>query len=299
MRCLLQDRGLCPRSVCTDRSSGGVETHGCRSAVRRGEVGAVAPAASASASLRLVPSGWSLVVGFALLAAALGLYLAARETAVFAVRDVAVESVPPAHERTVRRALADLSGTSLLRIDSAAIERRLEKLPHVHLLAYDRAFPNQLRVRVSVERPAAVLRRGNDRWLVSTEGRILRRLERRLRRPLPVVWAARVFEPEVGAVLAAGDAASAVAAVATIRAADAKLGRELWYVKADDHNLTAVLRDRTELRLGGPADLAVKSAIARRVLATLRREDATVAYLDVSVPARPVAGSSLDSQVES
>jgi hypothetical protein len=62
----------------------------------------------------------------------------------------------------------------------ARIQRRLDRLPHVHLLAYDREFPNRLRVRVSVERPVAVLRRGSDRWLVSAEGRVLRRLQARL-----------------------------------------------------------------------------------------------------------------------
>jgi cell division septal protein FtsQ len=265
----------------------------------RGEVSAVARAAtSASPALRLVPSGRSLAVGFGILGLALGLYAAARETAVFAVNEVEVEAVPPAQARLVGRALDDLSGTSLLRIDEHAIERRLEDLPHVHLLAYDRAFPNGLRVRVSVERAEAVLRRGSDRWLVSAEGRVLRPLRKPLRRPLPVVWVERSVEPEIGSILRAAGPARAVRALADLRAADPRLARRVWYVKiGEDGATTAVLRDQVEIRLGSASDLGVKLAVARRVLATLHREGAAAAYLDVSVPERTVVGPTLESQL--
>jgi len=263
-------------------------------------VGLVARSAvSASPALKVVPSGRSLAVGFGLLGVALALYAGARQTAVFAVHDVEVTSATPAQSRLVGRALAGLEGRSLLRIDQDAIQQRLENLPHVHLLGYDREFPNGLRVEVSVERPAAVLRRGSDRWLVSTEGRVLRPLQQPLRRPLPVVWIERSVEPEVGAMLHAAEPARAVRALAELRAADAALGHRVWYVKVgEDAAVTAVLRDRFEIRLGAGEDLALKLAVARRVLATLEGERVTAAYLDVSVPERPVVGKSLDSQVE-
>jgi len=230
---------------------------------------------------------------------ALALYAGARQTAVFAVQDVEIASVSPAQARLVGRALAGLEGTSLLRIDQEVIQRRLEPLPHVHLLGYDRAFPNGLRVEVSVERPAAVLRRGSDRWLVSAEGRVLRRLEQRLRRPLPVVWLERSVEPEVGAIIGAAEPARAVRALAEVRADDPALGRRVWYVKAgEEGTTTAVLRDRFEIRLGSGNDLALKLAVARHVLSALRREGEVAAYLDVSVAERPVVGESLNPQVE-
>jgi cell division septal protein FtsQ len=272
----------------------------CRSDLRRGELGDVArTAVSASPALRLVPSGRSLAVGFGLLGVALALYAGARQTAVFDVHDVEVGSVPPAQARVVERELAGLEGTSLLQIDQEAIQRRLEKLPHVHLLGYDRAFPNGLRVEVSVERPVAVLRRGSDRWLVSAEGRVLRPLRQRLRRPLPVVWIERSVEPEVGTILRAAEPARAVRTLAEVRAADPALGRQVWYVKVGEAGTTtAVLRDRFEIRLGTADDLAVKLAVARRVLFTLRREGDVAADLDVSVAERPVVGETLNSQVE-
>jgi hypothetical protein len=51
--------------------------------------------------------------------------------------------------------------------------------------------------------------------------------------------------------------------------------------------MTLVLRHGTEIRLGRPADVGLKLVIARRVLALV---DGTPAYVDVSVPQRPVAG---------
>jgi cell division septal protein FtsQ len=255
-------------------------------------------ARAGSPTLRLLPSVRSLAVGFGLLAAALGLYVGARESSVFSVRSVEVTTQPSGQTRLVERALAPLAGTSLLAIDEAEITRRLEGLPHVHLLGYDRSFPNGLRVVVSVERPVAVLRRANENWLVSGEGRVLRRLTRRLRRPLPVVWIPRGLEPDIGSVLRAEQTAHAVRALASIRTSAPRFLRRVWYVSEGAQGLALVLHDRLEVRLGDAADLAVKVEVARRVLAELRASGSTATYVDVAVPERPVAGTTLDSQVE-
>jgi cell division septal protein FtsQ len=254
---------------------------------------------AASPALHLVPSGRSLAVGFGLLATALALYLGARETAVFSVRSVTVATEPAGHSRPVREALAALEGTSLLKIREDTIARRLERLPHVHLLGYDRSFPDGLRVHVSVERPVAVLRRADENWLVSGEGRILRKLEARLRRPLPVVWIPRTVEPEIGAILRADEPSRAVGALASATSADPKFARRIWYMATKEEGLAVVLRDRFELRLGSASDLPLKLAVAERVLAAVRVSGIPASYIDVSVPDRPVAGTTLDSQVES
>jgi cell division septal protein FtsQ len=251
-----------------------------------------------SPALQLLPSIRSLAFGFGLLAAALALYLGARESAVFSVRSIEVTSEPSGQARLVEQALTPLAGTSLLQIDEDAIARRLEGLPHVHLLGYDRSFPDGLRVIVSVERPVAVLRRANENWLVSGEGRVLRKLDRRLRRPLPVVWIPRGVEPEIGAVLRAEKAARAVAALASMGASAPRFLRRVWYVAEEDTGLTMILQDRFEVRLGNASDLPLKLEVARRVVDALRSSGASATYLDVAVPERPVAGSTLNSQVE-
>jgi cell division septal protein FtsQ len=59
--------------------------------------------------------------------------------------------------------------------------------------------------------------------------------------------------------------------------------------------LKLVLRNGLELRLGDSRDLPVKLEVARRVIQQL---GGAGGYLDVSVPDRPVAGDTLNSQVE-
>jgi hypothetical protein len=66
-------------------------------------------------------------------------------------------------------------------------------------------------------------------------------------------------------------------------------------VAATGSELTMRLRSGLLVRLGEPADVRLKLAVAARVLPLLA-DDA--AYLDVSVPARPVSGRTLESQVE-
>jgi cell division septal protein FtsQ len=90
----------------------------------------------------------------------------------------------------------------------------------------------------------------------------------------------------------------AVAALAEIRSVDPKFARRIWYVSTEAGGVTLTLHDRFELRLGSPSELALKIAVARRVLASLRAAGTDAAYADLSVPDRPVVGTSLDSQVE-
>ena len=59
-------------------------------------------------------------------------------------------------------------------------------------------------------------------------------------------------------------------------------------------SLTLRLRSGLEVRLGDPLDVALKLAVAARVIPLLTSD---TAYLDVAVPERPVSGT-LNSQVE-
>jgi hypothetical protein len=268
-------------------------------AVSRGrDLAAARAQARSSPALQLLPSGRSLAVGFALLAAALALYLGARQSAVFSVRSIDVVTEPSGHSRVVKRALAPIAGTSLLEVDETLIARRLEPLPHVHLLGYDRSFPNELRVRVGVERPVAVLRRADENWLVSVKGRVLRKLNTRLRRPLPVIWLPRSAEPEIGALVRAEQQSRAIHALASLRLAAPGFFSRIWYVAPGEEGLTIVLRDRFELRLGSASDLPLKLEVARHVLTSVRSSGSPATYIDVAVPERPVAGTTLNSHVE-
>ncbi|MDX6465437.1 MAG: cell division protein FtsQ [Gaiellaceae bacterium] len=242
--------------------------------------------ASPAAAARFLPSGRSILVGLALLALAGGAYVAARQTSMFAVAHIEVSGGSPVIRAQVRHELAALRGTSLLALDGAALERRLESLPTIVSARYDRAFPHTLRLTIVPETPVAVLHRGSETWLLSSRGRAVAHIRPRTYPALPRIWVPRATEVAAGTFVqpdgAGRDAralAVALAARFPVRIATAAIVRG---------ELLLRLRSGLELRLGQPTDVRLKLAIARRAL---RDVPAGSAYLDVSVPGRPVAGS--------
>lgn len=241
---------------------------------------------------RVLPSGRSLALAFALLAGTLGAIVLARETSMFAVQRVEVSGVEPELARAVEGAVDEQLGRSLLKVDPAAVERAVEALPAVLSARLDRAFPHTLELQVVPERPVAVVRQGAASYLVSARGRVIGELERGAKRRLPRIWVTRAVAIEVGG-LAEGDLRPAVTAVAPL--GGVKLPGRVVNVRATGDELTLVLRSGRELRLGEPTDVRLKLAVAGRVLPLLGPEDV---YLDVSVPSRPVAGTIYEPQVE-
>ena len=241
---------------------------------------------------RLAPSGRSLIASFGLIAVAAGLYAGARTTSVFAVREVKVRGAGPADSARVRRALAPLVGTSLLAVGGDDVEARVLRLPEVASVRFDRAYPHTLTVVVVPERPVVVVRRGADSWLVSGRGRVLRKVARGSAGRLPRVWVPRDTELARGATVDAAGGGAAAHALAVLRSA--RFGRSIRTVQTDETGLTLFLGDGVELRFGEPTDLLLKLAVARRALPFV----GPGSYLDVSVPQRPVSGTTLNSQVQ-
>jgi cell division protein FtsQ len=240
----------------------------------------------------LVPSGRSLLVAFAVLGGILFSLVLARETSLFAVRTIEVAGAGPGIERQVRRALDGRAGESLFALDLDAARTDLQLLPTVAAVSFDRAYPHTLRVTVVPERPVAVLRQGADAYVVSERGRIIARADRGAKPDLARIWVARGVTLAPGTMVE-GDLRTAVGAVAPL--AGTRFPSRVVSV-ATTGGLTLRLRSGLELRLGDPSDVPLKLAVARRVLHLL---PAGAAYVDISVPDRPVAGpATLDSQVE-
>jgi hypothetical protein len=105
---------------------------------------------------------------------------------------------------------------------------------------------------------------------------------------LPRIWIGngKTAVPPVGTYLA--DAQGAVAARALAPLAAVHFPARIASVTSGEDELTLVLRSGLELRLGDAGDLRLKLAVARRVLARVPSAGAG-AYVDVSVPERPVA----------
>jgi len=241
---------------------------------------------------RIVPSGRSLLTGLLILLTAVGLYAAARTTSAFAVERIAVEGAPPEVAAQVRKALAPAVGESLLGIDLAELAGRAESVPMVAGASFDRGFPHTLRIAVVPELPVAVLRQGSSSWLAAAGGRIVAELDPGARPGLPRIWLKRDVEILLGERIG-GLQLQAVTAVAPLRSQPLPVA--VGSVIATREELTLVLRTGLEVRFGDGSDLPVKLEVARHVLPKLAGAGG---YLDLSVPERPVAGGTLESQVE-
>jgi cell division septal protein FtsQ len=239
---------------------------------------------------RLLPSGRSLVTGFALLALAAAAYVGARSSSVFAIEEIEVRGLAPADAASARTALRPLEGRSLVGIRRTDLERRLARLPGVLAFEYDRAFPHTLVVHAIAEVPLAVLRRGDESWLISRRGRVLRQVPKGTRLDLPRVWVPRRVAVVAGTTLAEDAGGSAVRALDLLRTVDGGVRARTVRMTGE---LTYVLRSGLELRLGSARGAELKLAVAAEILPRL---DPGVGYLDLSVPSRPVAGA--ESQVE-
>lgn len=243
---------------------------------------------------QLLPSWRTLAIAFGILVTVAGGYLAARQSALFAVQTVHVEGAPPAVSANVRAALRPLEGESLLRLDLGSVASQLAAIPSVRSATFDRAFPHTLRVTVSPERPVAVLRRGQEAWLVSARGRVIRQLQRPRLSRLPRLWVPTTVTAAAGELLGDREALKAIQALAAVHLRREPLPATVTEARATDGELTLILAAGTQLRLASAEDLELKLAVARRVLLALNPNvDGWPAYVDLTVPGRPVVGGSV------
>ncbi|HSG14065.1 MAG TPA: FtsQ-type POTRA domain-containing protein [Gaiellaceae bacterium] len=233
---------------------------------------------------RFVPSGRSLAAAAAIVAAAGLSYWGMVSTSVFAVEKIEVRGAPPAVQRQVEAISGDLVGSSLLRVDTEELAGRVRALPAVAGVAIDRAFPHSLVVKVAAERAVAVARRGSSSYLVTGSAKVVREVQPGAHRKLPRLWIPRGVTVSVGGRLPpAYDPATR--ALATAR--EVGFRRPMKGVRSQGDELVLVLRRGPEIRLGAATDYALKLTVAREVLG---RIGSGRAYVDVSVPERPVAG---------
>ena len=230
------------------------------------------------------PTRRSLAVGLGVLAVALGGYVLARESSLFAIDRIEVRGASPRVAGQVRHAFASLVGRPLVGLDGSAVLRQVDALPTVVSASYDRAFPHTLRITVVPERPAAVLRRGPASWLVSVRGRVIERLPSGRLPRLPRVWVTTRTPVRTGAEIAASGAATAAHAVGLAGAFAPRVDSASY----TNGELVFRLRSGLELLLGEGGDIKLKVAVAGRLLTKLPYGST---FLDVSIPGRPVSGT--------
>jgi cell division septal protein FtsQ len=232
-----------------------------------------------------VPSGRSLLVGFAAVAGVVAVYWGAYASPVFAVDQVEVLGAPPEIVREVGAATKDVLGTSLVAVDAKDVEGAVRALPSVAGVSVDRAFPHTLVIKIAPERAVAVARRGHSSWLVTGSGKVIREIETGSELALPRLWLTRGVAVRVGGMLPATYTPATKALAAAV---EEKLPRRVKAVRSTGDELTLVLRRGPEIRLGEATDLGLKVAVATAVF---RLVETGTSYIDVSVPERPVAGT--------
>jgi len=220
------------------------------------------------------------MVSLGIVAIAVGGYGIARETSLFAIHKVNVTGGSAAIDAQVAHALAPLVGKSLVGLNGSDVAQRAEALPTVVSASYDRAFPNTLRVTIVPERPIAVLRDGASAWIVSARGRVIRPIPPHTASAYPRIWVSaktvrvgEVLPPAIGGTLA------------RVLAHTGALRSRVVTASYAGGVIALHLRSGLDLVLGSSGNLALKGAVAERVL---RQLPAGTRLVDVSVPSRPL-----------
>jgi cell division protein FtsQ len=249
-------------------------------------MGATPRARAGATPRRRPPPRWTLLRRRLPIALALLLMLAAlyqlwfRSSPLVAVEEVSVSGAEqePSIESRLRSAGLEQSTLSL---DLAALELAVADDPAVREVSARADFPHGLEITVELREPVAVLNAGGA--LIAADGVVLGR-GGGAAEGLPTI------DAEAGK--GGGDgplSGGARLAARVLGAAPPALVVEVDSASVDpEYGVVVELSSGLELRFGGAEDGALKWRAAAAVLAD--PELGSVAYLDLTVPRRPVAG---------
>ncbi len=237
-----------------------------------------------------MPSGRTITLLFAALVAVVGLYVIALKSSLFALETVEVRGATPTLSRQINAIVKPLRGRSLVGLNKTRVEQAILAIPEVKTAQVDRAFPNTLRIVVAREHPIAVLRRGREAWVIAASGKVVRPLRRGRGRDLPRVWVPASVAVSLGEPPADRALGTAVRVLAALQHSKHFMSPNTVLVRNGD--LTLTLGSNTQLRFGDASEVALKLAVAEKIVPDLASPSAgSIAYLDVSVPDRPVGGT--------
>jgi cell division protein FtsQ len=218
-------------------------------------------------------------------------YWLLEHSSIFAASRVSVTGATPRIDALVRTAVAhDVAGKSLLRVDASSLAAELEAIPDVKVARVDRAFPHTVAVSIVMERPAALVRAGKASYVVSVDGRVLR-VAKKAPDNLPRLVLPPSEQPAPGHSIDSAEMRSALHVLAVVPGGFPENIARLKKVVSAPGGVVAVFGHGLQVRLGTAGALDLKLHVAARLLSrmggSIRR---SVAYVDVSVPARPAVG---------
>lgn len=223
----------------------------------------------------------ALLTAAAALVALTGAYVFARDSSMFAIRQVAVTGASgpdaPKVESLLRQAARDMT---TLNADAGELEKAAAAYPTVKAVEIDRDLPNGVKLIVRENRPVATVESGGRRVPLAADGRLLSGAT-----PPENLPKLQLGQP-AGSRISDRRGRQLVALVAAAPIALRQRALEAQLTK--DTGLTLTMDRGPDLYFGTPTDLQAKWQAAARVLADPTAEGAT--YIDVRVPERAAAG---------
>ncbi|MFN3615608.1 MAG: cell division protein FtsQ/DivIB, partial [Rubrimonas sp.] len=192
----------------------------------------------------------------------------------FAIRQIEVEGAQPAVRAEILASLTDAMGASSLRLDAAAVRRRVESLGWVQTARVSLEAPATLRVHVVQREAAAVWRIDGEPVLIDANGAVIEPAFSRADHPdLPLVAGE-------GAAKAVGEALAILAVAGPLQPRIRgliRVGQRRWDVALD--------RDMVLMLPAAAPVVAMTEAVALQ-----RRDglfDRDLAVVDLRIPDRP------------
>lgn len=241
-----------------------------------------------------------VAAGALVLAVLLGVaYLLLRNSSAFVI--TSVEAEPTAHvtQEDIQNLVQVPEGSTLLNVDTAAIEEALKKDPWVASVDFERVFPNTLRIHINEQGIEAlvVMSTGTLAWYLGDAGVWIQPTKVTAADGQSVNDAALQIATADGCLLIT-DVPSTVDPVAGSVATDEVLASvELFregfssefssqivsYSAPSTDNITCVLSSGVEISLGSATDISTKEQIATEIL---EAHPGQVTYINVRNPTR-------------
>jgi cell division protein FtsQ len=220
-----------------------------------------------------------------------GGYWGLEHSSVFSASRVVVTGATKGVDAQVRTLIStDVAGKSLLQVDASSLAARLDAMPYVRSARVDRAFPHTVAVTVVMERPVAFVRAGKAGYVISSDGRVLRATAKAPKHLAKLMLPAGPAQTP-GHTIAT---APMQAALSVLTTAPHSFPRDIARIKgvtSGPAGVVATFGHHLHIRLGDTTRLQLKLRVAALVLSkmgeSIRR---SVAYVDVSSPARPTLG---------
>ncbi|MGN0261753.1 MAG: cell division protein FtsQ/DivIB [Eggerthellaceae bacterium] len=224
-------------------------------------------------------------------------------TPLFPVKDVAVEGANSLTEEEVTQMAAVPEGSTLLRVNTAEIEGRLEDSPFVKTAKVSRELPGTLKVDITEDEIAAIVEitstetRRTERWAIDSDGVWIVQIpdegsEEAANIPTSVYERLgdyrTIVDVPVGPAPVAGTKctdAPVLNALQIINGLSTELKDQVVTVSAtDNHNTTLVLEDGVEISFGDSSDIRTKERICLKLL---EENEGWIASINVRVVDRP------------